>query len=123
MSAWVLGLFSTTVLLDVVGQLLFKIGLSRLPAPMPSGWRFFAAIGASPAVIAGVAAYTVEAVLWLAVLQHAPLSLVFPLASLSYCGVVLAGRLVLGETVSRRRWLGAAVVTAGVAIVSWGGMS
>jgi hypothetical protein len=50
----------------------------------------------------------------------APLSLAFPLASLSYCGVLLASRFVLGEAVSRRRWLGVGLITAGVAIVCAG---
>jgi drug/metabolite transporter (DMT)-like permease len=34
--------------------------------------------------------------------------------------VVLAGKLVLGETVSRRRWLGTLVITAGVMLVCAG---
>jgi drug/metabolite transporter (DMT)-like permease len=123
MSALAIGLFSATVLLDVVGQLLFKVGLMRMAAPAPQGWRFFGAVALSPAIVGGVLAYTLEAVLWLAALEHAPLSLLFALASLSYCGVVLAGRLVLGEAISPRRWLGTATITLGVVIVTWGGVS
>ncbi len=41
------------------------------------------------------------------------MSLLFPAAALAYCGVVLAGKVVLGETVSRRRWLGTLVITLG----------
>ncbi|HKV00080.1 MAG TPA: EamA family transporter [Vineibacter sp.] len=123
MSGLAVGLFLATVLLDVVGQLLFKVGLLRLPMPVPQGWSFFAALSLSPAIVGGVLAYALEAVLWLAALQHAPLSLLFPLASLSYCGVALAGWLVLGERATPRRWLGTALITLGVAILSWGGLS
>jgi drug/metabolite transporter (DMT)-like permease len=35
--------------------------------------------------------------------------------------VVLVGKLVLGETVSRRRWLGTLVITLGVMLVAIGG--
>jgi drug/metabolite transporter (DMT)-like permease len=49
------------------------------------------------------------------------LSLLFPAAALAYCGVVLAGKVILGETVSRRRWLGTMVITAGVMLVAVAG--
>jgi drug/metabolite transporter (DMT)-like permease len=49
------------------------------------------------------------------------LSLLFPAAALAYCGVVLAGKVVLGETVSRRRWLGTLVITLGVMLVAIAG--
>ncbi|TWT05636.1 EamA family transporter [Reyranella sp. CPCC 100927] len=123
MSGLAIGLFLATVVLDVVGQLLFKVGLLRLPVPAPQGLPFFLAIALSPAIAVGVLAYALEAVLWLAALQHAPLSLLFPLASLSYCGVALAGWLVLGERVTPRRWLGTVLITLGVAVVSFGGVS
>ena len=49
------------------------------------------------------------------------MSLLFPLAALAYCLVVLAGRVVLKETVSRRRWLGTLVITLGVMLVAIAG--
>jgi drug/metabolite transporter (DMT)-like permease len=48
------------------------------------------------------------------------LSLLFPAGALAYCGVVLAGKVVLGETVSRRRWLATLVITVGVMLVCAG---
>jgi drug/metabolite transporter (DMT)-like permease len=49
----------------------------------------------------------------------APLSLAFPFAALSYCGVVIASRYVLHERVSARRWFGTVVIAAGVALICW----
>jgi drug/metabolite transporter (DMT)-like permease len=46
-----------------------------------------------------------------------PLSFAFPLASLSYCGIALSSRFILKEPVSRRRWLGTALIALGVAMV------
>jgi undecaprenyl phosphate-alpha-L-ara4N flippase subunit ArnE len=37
--------------------------------------------------------------------------------ALSYCGVVLASRFVLGERVSRRRWFATFAIALGVALV------
>lgn len=119
MSVSVILLIALCVLLDVIGQLAFKRGLDRLPE-QTGGFRlrsFWLQLFAAPLLWVGIGAYIVEFLLWLEVLSLAPLSLAFPAASLSYCGVVLAGRLVLGETVSRRRWLGTLAITGGVMLV------
>ena len=71
----------------------------------------------APLLWCGIGAYVIEFFVWLEALSRAPLSLLFPAAALAYCGVVLAGKLVLGETVSRRRWMGTLVITAGVMLV------
>jgi drug/metabolite transporter (DMT)-like permease len=116
-------LFAVTVALDVVGQLWFKLGLMRLPAKQAHDHlgMFWKRVFSSPMLWAGIAAYAIELILWLAVLSKAPLSFVFPLASLSYVGVLVASRFVLGETISRRRVAGALLITAGVALVYIGG--
>ncbi|WP_293861217.1 hypothetical protein [uncultured Alsobacter sp.] len=112
MTPFLVLLFALTVALDVAGQTAFKLGLSRASeAPL---WK---RVATSPMAMAGFAAYGVELVLWLAVLARAPLSVAFPLAALSYCGVLVTSRFVLHERVSGRRWLGASVVTLGVALV------
>lgn len=119
MTPTVVLLTALSILLDVIGQLAFKLGLDRLPEP-EGGFRlgrFWRQIAGAPLLWCGVSAYVIEFITWLFVLSLVPLSLVFPAASLSYVGVVLGGRLVLGETVSRRRWLGTLVITTGVMLV------
>jgi drug/metabolite transporter (DMT)-like permease len=75
----------------------------------------------APLLWAGIGAYVIEFFVWLEALSRAPLSLLFPAAALAYCGVVLVGKVVLGETVSRRRWLGTLVITFGVMLVAIAG--
>lgn len=119
MTPTVVLLIAFSIVLDVIGQLAFKLGLDRLPE-QKGGFRlrsFWVQIAGAPMLWFGVGAYVVEFITWLLVLSLAPLSLVFPAASLSYVGVVLGGRLVLGERVSRRRWLGTLVITFGVMLV------
>jgi len=119
MSAAFIVLFTVTVLLDVTGQIWFKLGLNRLPAKQAHDHLgvFWKRVFSSPLLWAGIGAYAVELVLWLAVLANAPLSFVFPLASLSYVGVLVASRVILKEMVSMRRWAGALLITLGVTLV------
>jgi drug/metabolite transporter (DMT)-like permease len=119
MSAAFIALFGVTVLLDVIGQIWFKLGLMRLPEKKTTDHlgSFWKRVFASPLLWAGIGAYAVELGLWLAVLANAPLSFVFPLASLSYVGVLIASRIILKEMVSPRRWAGALLITLGVTVV------
>lgn len=107
-----------SVTCDVTGQVCFKLGVGQHETGRA---RSIAAlvnrIVGSPWVALGVATYTVEFVLWFAALSRAPLSFAFPIAALSYVGVVLASRFVLRERVSARRWLGTAAIVIGVALV------
>jgi drug/metabolite transporter (DMT)-like permease len=112
--AWFL--FGLTVLLDVFGQTAFKLGLDAI-GDEAGGVVFWRAVASSPWVLAGFAGYCVEAVSWMYVLGHAPLSIVGPMAALSYVGAVLTGRLFLGERPRARRWIGAGLVTLGAGLV------
>lgn len=109
-------LFALTVVLDVWGQTAFKLGLDRIEAAHDAR-PFWLAVALSPWIVTGVLSYTVEAVCWMYVLGRAPLSVVGPMAALSYVGAVLAGRFFLGERAGRRRWIGAALVTLGAGIL------
>lgn len=123
MTLTVVLLVAFSIVLDVIGQLCFKIGLDRLPE-LDGGFRlnaFWGQVFNAPLLWAGIGAYAVEFFVWLEALSRAPLSLLFPSAALAYCGVVLAGKVVLGETVSRRRWLGTLVITLGVMLVAIAG--
>ena len=123
MTLTVVLLVAFSIVLDVIGQLCFKIGLDRLPE-LEGGFRlnaFWGQVFNAPLLWAGLGAYAIEFFVWLEALSRAPLSLLFPAAALAYCGVVLVGKLVLGETVSRRRWLGTLVITLGVMLVAIGG--
>lgn len=107
-----------SVTCDVVGQVCFKLGVGPHDAPQLRGMSgLIRRVVGSRWVALGVLVYVVEFVLWFAALSRAPLSFAFPVAALSYVGVVLASRLVLRERVSLRRWLGTAAIVAGVALV------
>jgi len=112
-------LLAGSVLCDVIGQVCFKIGVHDDERPARGRAGFLLGLVKSRWIALGVVVYALEFVFWFGALTLAPLSLAIPFAALSYCGVVLASRLILREHISRRRWAATFVVAAGVAIVCW----
>jgi drug/metabolite transporter (DMT)-like permease len=109
--------FTLSVMCDVSGQLCFKTGANRLPAESSVAGNVRAVLS-NRWLLAGLAIYSVEVFVWLRILAIAPLSIAFPIASLNFLGVTLASATILGEKVGRPQWLGAWLVTIGVAIVA-----
>jgi drug/metabolite transporter (DMT)-like permease len=54
-----------------------------------------------------------------AILSFDEVSFVVPFSALSYLAGAVGARLLLGERITRNRWLGIAVVTVGVTLVWW----
>ncbi|HJT97748.1 MAG TPA: EamA family transporter [Rhodanobacteraceae bacterium] len=107
-----------SVACDVVGQVCFKLGVGDDANPAGGGIAgFLRGIVRSRWIALGVVVYALEFVVWYAALTIAPLSLAMPFAALSYCGIVVASRLILREHISPRRWAATLIVAAGVAIV------
>jgi drug/metabolite transporter (DMT)-like permease len=109
--------FGLSVTCDVGGQLCFKTGADRLPSGFSLLGRARTVLS-SPWLIAGLCVYAVETIVWIKILSDVPLSIAYPIASLNFLGVTLASATVLGERVGRPQWLGAWLVTFGVAIVA-----
>ena len=88
MTLTVVLLVAFSIVLDVIGQLCFKLGLDRLPE-LEGGFRlnaFWGQVFNAPLLWAGIGAYVIEFFIWLEALSRAPLSLLFPAAALAYCG-------------------------------------
>jgi uncharacterized membrane protein len=101
---------------NVTGNFFLKNGM---PAELPSPLDYVTVLF-RPEVTLGV----VLLILWLAsrmaLLSWADLSYVLPVTSVNYVLVALAGRLLLHEQISVRRWSGIGLIMAGVALVSAG---
>jgi drug/metabolite transporter (DMT)-like permease len=116
-SPGVWSLFCVTILLDVAGQTAFKMGLGRIPSAV-HGAAFWRVLASNGLILGGIALYALEACTWMYVLGHAPLSVVGPMAALSYVGAVIAGATLLDEPVGPGRWWGAALVSLGSALLA-----
>ena len=106
------------VVAEVARELCFKHG-----SHAETRRGFLADIFTRPIILLGLLFSVIEMAVWLAVLQHEPLVLAFPVLSLCYCGTVLAGRWILNERVSLTRWGGVGLITLGVAVIGSTGVS
>lgn len=112
-------LFAATIACDVVGQLCFKIGANRLPAhDGPERGAFLRGLLSDGWLLAGIAAYVGQLIIWVRILSMMPLSAAFPIASLTFLVVALACRVFLSERLDASQFAGVVLVMAGVAIVA-----
>lgn len=116
MTPLVMTLWILNVLVDSGGQLAFKAaaadpragdGLAR--------WRFMAC---RPWLWIGIGCYVAEFVLWLAFLSLVPLSDGVLLGCINIVAIMLLGRILFKEKLTRMRVLGILLITIGVGIVS-----
>lgn len=114
-----------TVLLVVAGQLLLKLGMTRVGViDGPRLRRPLALVrdvALQPAVVTGFVLYGLSAAGWIVVLSRFDLSFAYPFLALSYVGVTVAAVLLLRERLSAAQWLGIALVAAGVLLVAVSG--
>ncbi|MEO7072607.1 MAG: EamA family transporter [Rhodanobacter sp.] len=115
----VLTLWMLNIAFDTTGQLAFKAaagdqragdGLAR--------WKYMAL---RPWLWLGISCYVFEFLVWIAFLSLIPLSEGVLLGSINIVAIMLAGRLLFGEELTRLRVLGVALVTLGVAVVGVAG--
>lgn len=114
----VIGLLAFCVMAETVQQLSFKLGAAR--AGEAEGFATSALL--QPLIWLGAAIWVVESIAWVLVLQKAPLSLAYPVMTLTYAAVPLAGLLLLKERMSRKQMAGALLIFAGVVCVGASGL-
>jgi len=108
------GLILVNIILLVAGQTLWKLGI---------GHRELRSVGAvlevmlSPWVIAGIALYAIATVISIYLLSKLPLSLLYPVQSLTYVVILFVAIFVFHEHVSVTRWIGVGVILLGVTLV------
>ncbi len=109
------------VVLSVSAQFVIKAGMASAAAKglllSPVGLKTAAALVLSPGVAAGLALYTVGALVWLGVLARWDVSKAYPLEGLGFALALLVGFLI-GEPVTIKRALGVLLICVGVFVVS-----
>jgi drug/metabolite transporter (DMT)-like permease len=112
-------LFSTT------GELFLKRGMNEIgsfdftgvSAIVPTLLK----IALNPYIWFGMLGFVGGSVFWLSVISRAPLSLAYPLLSLSYVIVVVESWVFLNEGLHPLRVIGSLVIVVGVALISLSG--
>lgn len=102
----------------LVSELLLKRGASATANPN-SAWSWTGIGGlASPLVWLAILFVIASFLSWLYVLKYIPLSIAFPLSRVVDVLVPLCCWILLGESISPRRWFGIGLVVIGLAIVA-----
>jgi uncharacterized membrane protein len=114
MKSWICAV--VVVLSNVFGNFFLKLGM---PAVLPTPLSYITALF-RPAVAFGVALLILWMLSRMALLSWADLSYVLPVTAIGYVLVALAGKLLLHEAVTQRRWAGIVLIVTGVALVSGG---
>ena len=103
--------------LDTLGQLLWKLAATRLPATLsPDALLHSIARDPLPLLVIGV--FLLQLINWLLVLERVDLSYAQPLTALSYVSVCLLSAWLFGERLDVHKGLGVLLVLMGVALVS-----
>ena len=121
MERMALAVIVIAVVLEVLGQVAFKRGSMGAVRASPNGGalRYWGNLLVESWIQLGIAAHIVGLLFWIAALNLVPLSIAFPLGSLSYCGVAIAGHYWLGEKIGRRAAVAITMITIGAALVGW----
>lgn len=105
-----------TVVFITAGELFLSSGASTV-APSMTDWLGTASMGHRN-IWFGVACLCVSAITWALVLKKMPLYLAFTLSSVVHVTVPVASWLILNDRISALRWLGIALVLAGIWIIA-----
>lgn len=108
----VMGWLLVCVMLNAVGQILFKA--ARVGDPDGSLVSAFF----RPETWGGFIVYGLSAVCWLWVLSRMPLSIAYPLLSLSFPIVVGLSAIIFAESISSVRWAGVGLIVVGVSMMA-----
>ena len=118
MSAY--GFVLVCIVFTVLGQLLIKwqaMHAGSFPASWPARASFFFNLIFNPWIMAGLFSAVIAAFAWILAMTKLPISVAYPMMSLTYPLVMGLSWILLGETLSLWRIIGAAFILAGVALL------
>ncbi len=104
-------------LLLVSGQVFLKVALSRM---LPFGWNtaFWRSVFLNvPFAVCG-GLFASCSVLWMYIIRHYPLSVAYPMISLSYVFGMVAAILFFHESVSAQKWAGVLFIILGCCLIA-----
>lgn len=111
------------VILAAVGHLMIKAGLAGAVASASHASILgrLLVYFSQPYVLLGLAVYGIGTAMWVLAVSKHDISYVYPLSALNYVLVTLGGRFLFSESIPGKRWLGVAVVVAGIVLMQTSG--
>jgi drug/metabolite transporter (DMT)-like permease len=113
-------ILGVVALSSAFGDTFMSIGMKRIgPVPLSHPGELLVALR-TPWVLGGVLLLLIFFACYLTALTWADLTFVLPATSFAYVALALLSRFWLQEQISTARWLGIALITAGVGFVTGG---
>lgn len=119
----VFSLLLTASTLTVIGEILLKLGVNAVSQRVGAFsldpnvlWATFT----EWRVILGFVLVFGGALFWLGVIARVNLSFAYPLLALNYVIILIPSRLLLNETITPTKIIGALIVVVGVIVITWG---
>ncbi|MCF2738815.1 EamA family transporter [Bacteroides caecigallinarum] len=114
------GLFALSVLQSILlasGQVLLKFGLANMK---PFGWNlvFWRSVFLNWQFAASGVSFGLASILWMYIIKKYPLSMAYPLISLSYVFGLIAAILFFHESVGMIKWLGVFLIMCGCYLIA-----
>lgn len=108
-----------SIALGGVGQFLLKLGADQLRDVTPLSLVVLRMVS-TPPLLAGMACFVTSFMLWVLVLRSTPLSIAYPLVSLSYLVVTALSVIVLHEPLTALKIAGLVLIMSGVILIGIG---
>jgi len=115
MSLLIVFLWVCNIVCDACGQLAFKAGATAKNDE--TGIKYWLTLFKNGWILLGISCYLIEFLLWLAFLSLVPLSQGVLLGSINIVVVMIGGRILFKEKLTKLRISGVLLVTLGVGIV------
>ena len=107
-------LFIILLTIDAVIMLIQKTASSH---GQGEGILFIISLLTQPWIWLGLGLAPIHLFIWTKILARTELSIAYPISSLSYPLTMISAQMILGEHLNSKIWLGALLITLGVAIV------
>ena len=105
---------------DTIGQLSLKA--AAIGSLEHSGLAHWKDMAKKPWLWVGLAAYTAEFIFWIAVLAILELSVGVMLISFNMVIIMIAGRILFKERITKKRLIGISLISIGVFVVGFGSL-
>ena len=104
-------------LLLTAGQVLLKFGLARME-PFSMSASFFKSVFINWQFALCGLSFGAGSLLWMYIVKHYPLSMAYPMVSLSYVLGMIASIVFFHETVDATKWIGVALIVLGCCLIA-----
>lgn len=100
-----------------LGQVMLKFGLQRME---PWGWNysFWKSVFCNWQFAASGVCFGAASLLWMYIIKHYPLSMAYPMISLSYVLGLIAAIVFFNEHVDLTKWIGVFLIVTGCVLIA-----